>query len=257
MTAPRLIAPAAAPARRRARVLPAARAVGARRTGSRHAGTARRPRCVGPRTASRRRWPAWSARSTATCWSWSPRPPRAGRGTASPGAGELIEWEPVLDRAGVGVSPCGSRRRTWSWPCSCGRSRGSTATARFEAEPDRSSLWAGLFDLRENLLGRASTISARSPPRPRLDGRRLRQPRPRRALRTAAPAGRDRHRRDVRAAPGRQGREPGSGGGSPRGGGALRRLRRRDGSRTRRSRGCATQAWSSPWGWPTSRPEWR
>jgi hypothetical protein len=30
-----------------------------------------------------------------------------------------------------------------------------TAAARFESEPDGASLWAGLFDLRENLLGRA------------------------------------------------------------------------------------------------------
>ena len=32
---------------------------------------------------------------------------------------------------------------------------GLAAAARFEAPPDRASLWAGLFDLRENLLGRA------------------------------------------------------------------------------------------------------
>ena len=32
---------------------------------------------------------------------------------------------------------------------------GLTASARIGASPDRSSLWAGLFDLRENLLGRA------------------------------------------------------------------------------------------------------
>ena len=30
-----------------------------------------------------------------------------------------------------------------------------TDAARIELMPDRSSLWAGLFDLRENLLGRA------------------------------------------------------------------------------------------------------
>jgi hypothetical protein len=28
-------------------------------------------------------------------------------------------------------------------------------SARVGSEPERSSLWAGLFDLRENLLGRA------------------------------------------------------------------------------------------------------
>jgi hypothetical protein len=32
---------------------------------------------------------------------------------------------------------------------------GLTATAAVEATPDRSALWAGLFDLRDNLLGRA------------------------------------------------------------------------------------------------------
>jgi hypothetical protein len=32
---------------------------------------------------------------------------------------------------------------------------GLEAAARIRSAPDRSSLWAGLFDLRENLLGRA------------------------------------------------------------------------------------------------------
>ena len=31
---------------------------------------------------------------------------------------------------------------------------GLTTAVRMEASPDRSSLWAGLFDLRDNLLGR-------------------------------------------------------------------------------------------------------
>ena len=30
---------------------------------------------------------------------------------------------------------------------------GLTASARIEATPDRAALWAGLFDLRDNLLG--------------------------------------------------------------------------------------------------------
>ena len=33
--------------------------------------------------------------------------------------------------------------------------QGLADMARMDAAPDRSSLWAGLFDLRENLLGRA------------------------------------------------------------------------------------------------------
>ena len=32
--------------------------------------------------------------------------------------------------------------------------QGLADAARIRATPDRSSLWAGLFDLRENLLGR-------------------------------------------------------------------------------------------------------
>ncbi len=32
---------------------------------------------------------------------------------------------------------------------------GLSAAVGFEASPDRGALWAGLFDLRENLLGRA------------------------------------------------------------------------------------------------------
>jgi hypothetical protein len=31
---------------------------------------------------------------------------------------------------------------------------GLTSAAQLDMTPDRSSLWAGLFDLRENLLGR-------------------------------------------------------------------------------------------------------
>ena len=51
-----------------------------------------------------------------------------------PGAGELLEWEPVLELA-VLVRAL----------------QGLADMARIDAVPDRSSLWAGLFDLRENL----------------------------------------------------------------------------------------------------------
>ena len=57
----------------------------------------------------------------------------------------------------------GSRRPTWSSRCSSARSRASPTSARMETAPDRSSLWAGLFDLRENLYGGAR----RRPPRAR------------------------------------------------------------------------------------------
>jgi hypothetical protein len=34
--------------------------------------------------------------------------------------------------------------------------QGLSTAAALDSAPDRSSLWAGLFDLRENLLGRAA-----------------------------------------------------------------------------------------------------
>jgi hypothetical protein len=72
-----------------------------------------------------------------------------------PGSGELIEWEPVLNRAGVVVSPVRVAQAYLELAVLVRALEGLTATARFQTEPDRSSLWAGLFDLRENLLGRA------------------------------------------------------------------------------------------------------
>ena len=48
-----------------------------------------------------------------------------------PSAAELLDWEPVLIRALEGLSDA----------------------ARVDLLPDPSSLWAGLFDLRDNLLG--------------------------------------------------------------------------------------------------------
>ena len=51
-----------------------------------------------------------------------------------PGPAELMDWGPVL---AVLVRAL----------------EGLTTAVRMDAPPDRSSLWAGLFDLRENLLG--------------------------------------------------------------------------------------------------------
>ena len=72
-----------------------------------------------------------------------------------PGPGELIEWEPVLNRAGVVVSPVRVTQAYLELAVLVRALEGLSATARFHTEPDRSSLWAGLFDLRENLLGQA------------------------------------------------------------------------------------------------------
>jgi hypothetical protein len=68
-----------------------------------------------------------------------------------PGAGELIEWGPILKRAGVAVSPIRVAQAYLELAVLVRALQGLADMARIEAEPDRSSLWAGLFDLRENL----------------------------------------------------------------------------------------------------------
>ena len=72
-----------------------------------------------------------------------------------PGAAELVEWAPVLTRAGVHASPVRVAQAYLELAVLVRALEGLAATARIGVPPDRSSLWAGLFDLRENLLGRA------------------------------------------------------------------------------------------------------
>jgi hypothetical protein len=72
-----------------------------------------------------------------------------------PGAAELVDWEPVLTRAGVNVRPERVAQAYLELAVLVRALEGLSAAARIDATPDPSSLWAGLFDLRENLLGRA------------------------------------------------------------------------------------------------------
>lgn len=72
-----------------------------------------------------------------------------------PGAAELIDWQPVLSRAGVHVRPERVAQAYLELAVLVRALEGLSAAARIDAMPDPSSLWAGLFDLRENLLGRA------------------------------------------------------------------------------------------------------
>jgi hypothetical protein len=74
-----------------------------------------------------------------------------------PGAGELRDWRPVLERAGVRVSPIRVAQAYLELAVLIRALEGLADAARFDAVPDRASLWAGLFDLRENLLDRAAT----------------------------------------------------------------------------------------------------
>ncbi|MFN2469327.1 MAG: hypothetical protein ABR521_14505 [Gaiellaceae bacterium] len=72
-----------------------------------------------------------------------------------PGRAELVDWAPVLQRAGVGAPPARVARTYLELAVLIRALDGLAAAERFGAAPDRSSLWAGLFDLRENLLGQA------------------------------------------------------------------------------------------------------
>jgi hypothetical protein len=71
-----------------------------------------------------------------------------------PGPAELLDWEPVLLRAGVHAAPARVAQAYLELAVLVRALEGLTSAARFDAAPDRASLWAGLFDLRENLLGR-------------------------------------------------------------------------------------------------------
>lgn len=70
-----------------------------------------------------------------------------------PGAGELVEWRPVLDRAGVRACPNRVAAVYLELAVLVRALEGLASAARLDAAPDRSSLWAGLFDLRDTLLG--------------------------------------------------------------------------------------------------------
>jgi len=73
----------------------------------------------------------------------------------APSAAELLEWAPVLNRAGVRSSPVRVTQAYLELAVFLRALAGLGDAARIRSAPDRSSLWAGLFDLRENLLGRA------------------------------------------------------------------------------------------------------
>jgi hypothetical protein len=77
-----------------------------------------------------------------------------------PGPAELVEWEPVLRRAGVAVSPHRVTQAYLELAVLVRALEGLSASASFEVEPDRASLWAGFFDLRENLGDVAGDLRA-------------------------------------------------------------------------------------------------
>jgi hypothetical protein len=72
-----------------------------------------------------------------------------------PGPAELVDWEPVLDRAGVSVAAHRVASAYLELAVLVRALEGLSAAVRLESRIDAHSLWAGLFDLRENLLGSA------------------------------------------------------------------------------------------------------
>jgi hypothetical protein len=72
-----------------------------------------------------------------------------------PGPGELVEWDDVLTRAGVHVSATRVAQAYLELAVLVRALEGLADAARIGSSPDRGSLWAGLFDLRENLLSSA------------------------------------------------------------------------------------------------------
>lgn len=70
-----------------------------------------------------------------------------------PGSAELMDWAPVLGRAGVCAASHRIAQVYLELAVLVRALEGLTTAVRMDTPPDRSSLWAGLFDLRENLLG--------------------------------------------------------------------------------------------------------
>jgi hypothetical protein len=72
-----------------------------------------------------------------------------------PGAAELKDWKPVLTVAGVRSCPVRVAQAYLELAVLVRALEGLSSTARLDLSVDRGALWAGLFDLRENLLGGA------------------------------------------------------------------------------------------------------
>src|SRR5688500_9104046 len=72
---------------------------------------------------------------------------------SGPGAGELVEGRPVLTLAGVHACPDRVTAVYLELAVLVRALEGLSDSARLDAPLDASSLWAGLFDLRDTLLG--------------------------------------------------------------------------------------------------------
>ena len=133
-----------------------ARALGARRRGARDGRVGAKRRSGTPPTASRRRSRASRRRSPRYLLELEPERAEGRSWYGGPGAGELVEWRPVLERAGVGACPNRVAAVYLELAVLVRALQGLDDAARLDVPPDRSSLWAGLFDLRDTLF--AATV---------------------------------------------------------------------------------------------------
>jgi hypothetical protein len=83
-----------------------------------------------------------------------PQQAEGGTWYSQPSIAELIDWAPVLNRAGVHAAPARVAQAYLELAVLIRALEGLSDAVRMRLVPDRSSLWAGLFDLRDNLLGR-------------------------------------------------------------------------------------------------------
>jgi hypothetical protein len=72
-----------------------------------------------------------------------------------PSAAELVDWTLVLQRAGVRASAARVAQVYLELAVLVRALEGLSSAARWQSDIDPASLWAGLFDLRDNLLGQA------------------------------------------------------------------------------------------------------
>lgn len=72
-----------------------------------------------------------------------------------PGPGELLDWTDVLTRAGVRVAAVRVAQVYLELAVLVRALEGLRSAGEIGVQVDRGSLWAGLFDLRENLIGGA------------------------------------------------------------------------------------------------------
>jgi hypothetical protein len=72
-----------------------------------------------------------------------------------PSSAELLDWAPVLQRAGVRASASRVAQVYLELAVLVRALEGLSSAARWHSDIAPASLWAGLFDLRDNLLGRA------------------------------------------------------------------------------------------------------